>query len=294
MSKPLVVITAMVVSSIGAPAGAQRPGTGRETMPTAELFARLQQQGAEAPLVVGHRGASAECPENTVAAFRRAVAAGAHMVEFDVHQTKDGHWVCMHDATCDRTTDATARLGRKNVRIDALDLAELRTLDAGVWRDPKFVGERVPTLEEALSAIFPAVPLIERKAGDPVALVKELRRLDVVDRVLVQAFDWDWLEVVHRAEPELLIGALSGKEPTAALLADLPRTGARLVHWDHRALDLQTATAIRAKGQLLCVYTVDPDIALLGAAGFGCDLVTTNVPARMVALRDAGLLRRAR
>ncbi|MCA8964110.1 MAG: hypothetical protein KDC48_04460 [Planctomycetes bacterium] len=260
----------------------------------ADLFTRLHRQAADAPLVVGHRGASAECPENTVASFRRAVAAGAHMVEFDVYQSKDGKWVCMHDATCDRTTDAVARLGRKNVRVDALDLGELRSLDAGGWRDARFVGERVPTLEEALAAIFPAVPMIERKGGDAAALVDELRRLRVVDRVLVQAFDWDWLEQVHRAEPALLLGALAGKQPTAELLADLPRTGARLVHWDHRSLDLQTALAIRAKGQLLCVYTVDPDIALLGAARLGCDLVTTNVPARMAALRDAGQLRRDR
>lgn len=258
----------------------------------AELFERLRLHGAPAPLVVAHRGASADCPENTLLAFRRAVADGAHVVEFDIHQSKDGVFVCMHDTTCDRTTDARARLGRKDVRIDELELTTLQLLDAGRWRGEEFAGERVPTLEQALAAIFPAVPMIERKTGDAPALVAELRRLQVVDRVLVQSFDWDWLAEVHRLEPRLLLGALGGKPLNAERLADVSRTGARYVHWDHRALDVDGAQAIVAAGQLLCVYTVDPDVGLLGCAALGCGLVTTNVPARMVALRERGLLRR--
>ena len=104
--------------------------------------------------------------------------------------------------------------------------------------------------------------------------------------------DWDWLAQVHAAEPSLLLGALGGDEPTPERLAAAARTGARIVHWDHRALDLAAAASIEAGGRLLCVYTVDPEIALLGAAHMGCDMVTTNVASRMVALREQKLLRR--
>ncbi|MAD33341.1 MAG: hypothetical protein CMJ88_06240, partial [Planctomycetes bacterium] len=89
-------------------------------------FARLQR--LEPFVVVAHRGDSSAYPENTEAAFRAAVRSGAPMVEFDVYQSKDGAWVCMHDLTLDRTTDASDRLGRRRVRVDELTLAQLREL----------------------------------------------------------------------------------------------------------------------------------------------------------------------
>jgi glycerophosphoryl diester phosphodiesterase len=253
------------------------------------LFERLRTEAASGPLVVAHRGASEDFPENTLRALREAVAAKAHVVEFDVWQTRDGAWVLLHDATLDRTTDAATRFDAKQVRVDERTLDEVRTLDAGAWKEPRFAGERVPTLEEALAAVRPAVAMVERKGGDAQALVAELRRLRAIDDVIVQAFDWPWLEQVHRAEPRLLLAALGDKEPTAERLAAVAATGARIVHWNHRTLDADTAASVRAGGRMLCTYTVDPDVLLLGAVAIGCELVTTNRPARLVALRQRGL-----
>ncbi|MCK5944316.1 MAG: glycerophosphodiester phosphodiesterase [Planctomycetes bacterium] len=232
--------------------------------------------------VVAHRGASAARPENTLAAFRRAVEVGAPVVEFDVYQSADGAWVCMHDGTLDRTTDAAARLGRSGVRVHELTFAELRRLDAGSWFGPDWAGERVASLEQALRAIAPAIPMIERKGGDALALVAELRRLDVVDRVIVQSFDWDWLEQVHRAEPRLLLGALGGDDPTEQRLQDLDRTGARIVHWQHRRLTAAAARQVLAGGRLLCAYTVDDEAAFRRCLELGCRMVTTNRPQHFV------------
>lgn len=243
-------------------------------------FERLQQ--VPGPVVVAHRGASSERPENTLAAFRLAVAQGAPVVEFDVYQSRDGVWVCMHDRTLDRTTDARARLGREGARVDELTFTQLRSLDAGSWFAPAFAGERVATLEEALAAVAPAIPMIERKGGDPLALVAELRRLGAVDDVLVQAFDWDWLERVHAAEPRLLLGALGGDAPSAERLDDLGRTGARVVHWDHGLMTAAAARAVRASGRLLCVYTVDREGAFRRCLELGAQLVTTNRPGHFV------------
>jgi glycerophosphoryl diester phosphodiesterase len=257
------------------------------------VWQRLRDAAKDGPVVVAHRGASEDFPENTVAALRAGAAAGALVVEFDVQQTKDGAWVLLHDVTCDRTTDAVARLGRKDVRIDELTLEQARALDAGAWKGKAFAGERLPTLAEALAAIFPAIPLVERKAGDAKALVDELRRLDAIDRVVVQAFDWPWLHEARAAEPRLALGVLGGKALSKAQLDEAAAMQAGLVHWDHRTLDVAAATQARAAGALLCVYTVDPDVLLLGAAAIGCDLITTNRPARMAALRRDGLLRAA-
>jgi glycerophosphoryl diester phosphodiesterase len=256
------------------------------------LLAKLTKEAAAASLVVGHRGASEKCPENTLASFREAVRVGAQIVEFDVYQTKDGAWVVMHDDTCDRTTDAVAHFGRKNVRVDELTLAQIRELDAGKWRGEQFAGERVPTLQETLEASFPAVPMIERKGGDAKALAAELHRLECVDRVIVQAFDWEWLTKFHAEERHCVLGALGGKDLTPARLAEIQGTGADFVHWDHKSLRFEDAAEIRAKGYLLCVYTVDLDMALVGAAAMGCDFITTNRAERLVELRQSGALRR--
>ncbi|MBU6283841.1 glycerophosphodiester phosphodiesterase, partial [bacterium] len=94
---------------------------------------------------MAHRGASAECPENTLVAFRRAMELGANMIECDLQLTADGHVVVFHDWSLERTTD-----GSGTVRDQPL--AVLRSLDAGSWKEPRFAGERVPTLEEALDA----------------------------------------------------------------------------------------------------------------------------------------------
>ncbi|WOF22539.1 glycerophosphodiester phosphodiesterase family protein [Microbacterium betulae] len=95
------------------------------------------------PLSFAHRGSSARAPQNTMAAFERAARSGASGVEIDVHLTRDGVVVLMHDDTVDATTDGTGAIAR-------LTVAELRALDAGSWFGPGFAGERVPTWEEFL------------------------------------------------------------------------------------------------------------------------------------------------
>src|SRR5947199_1375723 len=107
--------------------------------------ARLEGRTAplQLPPVIGHRGAAAYAPENTLAGLRRARALGCEWVEFDVRLTGDGALVLCHDARLDRTTDGSGL-------ISAMTLAAIRDRDAGVRFGAEFAGERVPTLGEAL------------------------------------------------------------------------------------------------------------------------------------------------
>ena len=94
-------------------------------------------------LAIAHRGASGYAPENTLAAFRRAVALGVSFIETDLQLTRDAHFVAIHDDTFDRTTTGRGA-------VQQMTLAEVRRLDAGSWFGSEFIGERVPTLSEIL------------------------------------------------------------------------------------------------------------------------------------------------
>src|SRR5918993_1187008 len=143
----------------------------------------------EWPVNLAHRGASALAPENTIEAFRLAVEAGAGGLELDVHMTRDGHIVVIHDATVDRTTSGTGA-------VSEMTLDELRGFDAGHNFSPgggpnrpyRARGVRVPTLEEVLRE-FPGVAVnIDIKAGRPgieAAVLGVLREADALGRVLV-------------------------------------------------------------------------------------------------------------
>jgi glycerophosphoryl diester phosphodiesterase len=116
--------------------------------------------------VCGHRGHSIGTPENTLAALRATRDHGGTTAEIDIVLTADGHLILMHDQTLDRTTNGRGP-------ADAMTLAEIRPLDAGAWFDPRFAGEPVPTLSEALE--------VAAEIGlGLVVEMKEVRRTDVM------------------------------------------------------------------------------------------------------------------
>lgn len=127
-----------------------------------------------------HRGAMATHPENTLPAFRAAISAGAHMIEFDVQLTKDNELVVMHDATVDRTTNGTGL-------VTELTFEEIRKLDAGSWKASDFAGERVPTMREVLEIMPVNIWLNVHLKGDDKVAVLAARELEKEGR-LHQAF----------------------------------------------------------------------------------------------------------
>jgi glycerophosphoryl diester phosphodiesterase len=192
-------------------------------------------------MVIAHRGASGTCPENTMAAFRRAHEMGAHMIELDVQLTQDDAVVVLHDDTLERTTTGLGPVG-------ALSLAALRALDAGAWFAPAFRGERVPTLAEVLAAI-PLPINVELKPVGPVAVALAERALAEVvaagalGRVVFSSFDHSAVEAVRAASRPAAIGILWSKNPVPEGLAFARRVGARALHLRKAAA---TAAAIHA------------------------------------------------
>jgi glycerophosphoryl diester phosphodiesterase len=143
-----------------------------------------------APVIaVGHRGAVKFAPENTLAAFDAAIAMGARVVEMDVRMTADGHFIIMHDARVDRTTDGRGAVAK-------MTLAEIKSLDAGSWFAPEFAGERVPTLREALRHVKGRAAVdIDFKAGPEDSAARIAAILDTegyADGSLVTVFARAW------------------------------------------------------------------------------------------------------
>jgi glycerophosphoryl diester phosphodiesterase len=127
------------------------------------------------PTLIAHRGASADTPEHTLAAYRLALTHGADFVEPDLQLTKDGVLVCLHDTTLDRTTDVKARYpdrgrvanGKTTWPVVEFTLSEIKTLDAGTWKDATYAGERVPTFQEMIDLVKGKAGIIpETKAPD--------------------------------------------------------------------------------------------------------------------------------
>jgi len=154
-----------------------------------------------------HRGAMETHPENTLVAFREAIKAGAHMIEFDVQLTKDNKMVVIHDGTVDRTTDGTGK-------VSELTFAEIRKLDAGSWKSLEFAGERIPTLDETLSIMPYNIWLnVHIKGGKDIALciAKKLAEKERLHQAFL-ACGAEAAEMARKEVPEIVICNMDRKE----------------------------------------------------------------------------------
>ena len=229
-------------------------------------------------------------PENTLAAVRSAVAAGADHVEVDVQRTRDGALVVVHDTTLVRTTDAALVLGGASPwRVGELTLAQVQRLDAGAWHHPAYGGERVPLLREVLDTLAGTRTglLLEVKAphlypGVEADVAAELRahphwrgHAARTGRLVVQSFDHRVMRAFKELAPDVPVGLL-GTPPRRRL--------ARLAGWAdqvnprHRGLGASYVAAVQAAGMRCQVWTVDEPAAMARAVALGVDGVITNRP----------------
>ncbi|NEW04582.1 glycerophosphodiester phosphodiesterase [Paenibacillus sp. SYP-B3998] len=158
------------------------------------------------PIVIGHRGAAGEAPENTLASFALALEQGAEGIELDVHITKDGEIVVCHDPTLERTTNGAGC-------ICEMTWDAVKQLDAGAWFSEAFRGERVPLLREVF-ALVPAGILINVEVKHSYegrmehALLDFLRKSGRLEDVVISSFDHKCIRRIKQAEPAAKVGLL--------------------------------------------------------------------------------------
>jgi glycerophosphoryl diester phosphodiesterase len=156
---------------------------------------------AKAQLIIAHRGASHDAPENTLAAFKLAWEQNADGIEGDFYLTKDGKIICFHDKTTKRTA------GGVDIDVASSTLEQLRKLDVGSWKDPKYAGEKAPTLDEVLAVVPPGKMFyIEIKCGPEIlpALEETLGRSKVKpEQLRIISFNADVIAQAKQRLPKI-------------------------------------------------------------------------------------------
>lgn len=225
-------------------------------------------------LILGHRGAPFEAPENTLASFRLARAQGADGVELDVQPSADGVPVVLHDATLERTTDGSGA-------VAALPWAAIARLDAGG-------GERVPRLEQvaAWAAASGAWLNVELKApGVEAAVLAILREAGLLERTVISSFAPALVAEVGRLEPGARRFLLTERWDTGVHAA-ARRCGAGGICLEDAAATPAALAALRAAGLPVVVWTVDEPARLAALLRAGVAAVITNRPALAVHVRQ--------
>jgi glycerophosphoryl diester phosphodiesterase len=231
------------------------------------------------PLVLGHRGASADAPENTLAAFRRAMELGADGFELDVWRCGSGEAVVIHDGDAERT-------GRSRLPVGRTPLSRLRELDVGRWRGEQFQGERIPSLPQVLDAFPSAVVNVEMKSGQvpDLGLAREvartLRQHRAEPRVVVSSFSAALLAAFRALAPDVAAGYLVAPgtlwQARAAAAIRLLRPAA--IHPARQLVTPARVEAWRRAGLHVLVWTVDDPAEVERLAKLGVAAVVSNVP----------------
>jgi glycerophosphoryl diester phosphodiesterase len=226
--------------------------------------------------VWAHRGASRIAPENTLAAFRAAEAAGADGIELDVHLSRDGVPVVIHDDTLDRTTDGHGPVRKAR-------WSELRRLDAGKWFSADFSAERLPSLEEVLSWAAGRLRLnLEIKDTLAGRAVLELLSDFPRARILVSSFDHRLLEDLHMGVPDLPLAFLVDSRFWRRALSRAAACGAEALNPRYDRVSRPMITSCRSRGVAVYPWTVDEAETLVHLCRLGVDGVFTNDPESVV------------
>jgi glycerophosphoryl diester phosphodiesterase len=231
-------------------------------------------------MVIAHRGASGDRPENTMAAYALALEQGADMIEIDLHLSRDGAIVIAHDAELER-------IGGRGEIGDA-DRAAIRTLDAGG-------GEGVPLLEEVLDAFGARIPfnleLKQRDAGPYPGLVeatvRAVRERGLMNRMLFSSFYDPILHELRACAPEARIGLLVSRRFPHNALERAAAVAAEAVHPERPVATTDWIAGARGAGLRVHVFTVneEPEMRLLLDAG--ADACFTDFPRRMRAVLES-------
>ncbi|MGI5893314.1 MAG: glycerophosphodiester phosphodiesterase [Candidatus Merdivicinus sp.] len=231
--------------------------------------------------IQAHRGASAECPENTMAAFRRAAELGVKGVELDVYLLPDGNLVVHHDD----------KLGRCELEAEGsiyeYTAAQLCKMDVGTKFSPDFAGEHIPTFREVLDFLVktPLFLNVEIKAatgfltGIEDHVLKLLREYDMEKRSMISSFHHFILTEIRKKYPEMPVGALYSRNYGIDMVEYACKWGFHALHSKYPLVDAELVKRAHEAGLAVNVWTVDQPDDIQRMLDIGVDHIISNNPA---------------
>ncbi|MDE2855580.1 MAG: glycerophosphodiester phosphodiesterase family protein [Chloroflexota bacterium] len=248
-------------------------------MPQASIIEALS---SDETLVFGHRGALAQAPMNTLAAFDCARQQGADGIELDLQLSRDGHLVVIHDYTVDATTDGHGDVAE-------MSLAELKRLDAGAWFSAAFAGERIPTLDEVFDAFGDKLLINVEIKSSPAwgyradkLLAECVRRHGMSERVIVSSFDPVILRNLRQMMPAAMMGFLYQPDMPAAHYLPLKRLWHQARHPRQDMVDQGYMNWARAQRYFVNVWTVNDGERALELGRLGVNTIITDEPVTII------------
>lgn len=255
--------------------------------------------------IIAHKGASGLAPENTMAAFQKAIDLGVDQIELDVRHTKDEEIIVFHDQTLDRIARDT--LGNQ-IKGDVHDytLEQIQQFDVGSWYDSHYSDERIPTLKQVLDFVDGRIKvLIEIKHMDhphyhdfAEKLVKVvMSEKNGEDWIILQSYEPKYLDEVHELDPDIQTKALVVGEDSAPLIAfyletrihmgrakESNRMKAINPHWE--TVSPRRIFQMHAKGYEVHVYPVNSRDEMVRMLNAGVDGIITDYPDIAIQLRN--------
>ena len=241
--------------------------------------------------VVAHRGFSHNYPENTVAALLGAIQAKAEGCEFDIYISRDGVVFGLHDNTFNRTTNVKAEIvdGKPEpVKINDLSFEEIRQLDAGSWKNAKFAGEKIPTLDEMLASLKDSKcwPVIEiKQAGFEQKVIDAVKKAKMEDRTVIIAFSKDVVKTVRKLAPTIPVAWLWGEkweksdeELVEFLVAAANEVDTNLLDLAHTHMNANVVKGLNDAGITVWSWTIDDPARMTELREAGIVSITTNRP----------------
>lgn len=236
------------------------------------------------PPVIAHRGASAYAPENTLVAFTKAAQLGVKWLEFDVMLAACGKPIIFHDETLDRTTNAFGD-------ISQYSNAYLQSLDAGFWFDPRFSGEKIPTLQQTLEflsntkmcANVEIKPLPGQEKSTAIHAFNEVMTYfpQPHSSILFSSFSIESLQCLRKLSPDCFLGLLLHEwEPNWQTVCESLQCVS--VHVNEEIMTREAAQRIKDMGKFLLCYTVNNPMRAIELYSWGVDAVFSDAPDKIL------------
>lgn len=236
------------------------------------------------PLIMGHRGAMGTAPENTAISFQKALNTGADGIEFDVHMSRDGHLVVIHDERIDRTTNGKGF-------IKDLTLEEIKEYEAGSYFDPGYSEERILTLEETLSLARDCQAInIEIKNG-PIfyegieeKVIQTIEKFELKEKVIISSFNHYTVHKIKELDPGISCGLLY----MAGLFQPWEyarKVGVEALHPFYLSINQEVIQQCQENGIMVNVFGANEPEMLGMLIKTGVDMIITDFPERGLQLR---------